>query len=187
MRLIWPCSRATTTANENTARYHRACRPPPNVVEEETITQAGKRLRARTCFRAFAALIDGKHATMGSELRTVLTVGAQTALDEHLGEHGLIRGYHNRGVLEEGWYRAIQSRRDRHGNHGWHVRRFRRAGSRPGRRWSRGYLERRNAALIDPVYSSAKTGEIQLTMNSFWNFRAYQASESSFARLKFVA
>ena len=26
---------------------------------------------------AFAALIDGKHATMGSELRTVLSVGAQ--------------------------------------------------------------------------------------------------------------
>ena len=46
-----------------------------DVVEEE-MTQAQK-VKGVDVLTAFAALIDGKHATMGSDLKTVLSVGAQ--------------------------------------------------------------------------------------------------------------
>ena len=46
-----------------------------DVVEEE-LTQSGK-IKGSDVLAAFAAMIDGTHATQGSELRTVLSVGAQ--------------------------------------------------------------------------------------------------------------
>ena len=45
-------------------------------VAEQTLTQALK-LKGTNVLSAFAAMIDGKHATSGSDLRVVLSVGAQ--------------------------------------------------------------------------------------------------------------
>ena len=63
-----------TGANENTADI-TGLNTAANVVEED-ISQANK-VKGSNVLSAFASLIDGQHATTGSDLRTVLSVGAQ--------------------------------------------------------------------------------------------------------------
>ena len=63
-----------STANEDTADI-TGLDTAANV-EEQTITQLLK-VKGADVLATFAAFIDGKHATGGADLRTVLSVGAQ--------------------------------------------------------------------------------------------------------------
>ena len=150
-------------------------------VVEEDLTQAEK-VKGADVLGAFAAMIDGKHATAGSDLKVVLSVGAQrlwmstlansgnaadTTISEFLTRAGIV--FSARGGIDTattaGKFGAFVGR----------ARGIEGAGMAPT--WSDGML------IVDP-YSSAKTGEIQLTMNTFWNFGLVRPS--NFARLKFA-
>ena len=169
-----------TGANEDPADI-TGLETAANVVEEE-ITQA-KKIKGADVLGAFAALIDGKHATMGSDLRTVLSVGAQrlwmstlantgnaadTTISEFLTRAGI--GLSSRGGIDT---------TTTAGKFGAFVGRGRGIeGAGVAAVWSDGML------IVDP-YSSARSGEIQLSMNTFWNFGLPRPA--NFARLKFVA
>ena len=150
-------------------------------VVEQTITVALS-VKGANVLSTFAAMIDGKHATSGADLRTVLSVGAQrlwmstlantgnaadTTISEFLARAGIV--FSARGGIDtattNGKFGAFVGR----------ARGIEGAGVAP--MWSDGML------IVDP-YSGAKTGEIQLTMNTFWNFGLPRPS--NFARLKFV-
>ena len=150
-------------------------------VVEQTITQALK-IKGVDVLSTFAAMIDGKHATAGSDLRVVLSVGAQrlwmstlantgnaadTTISEFLTRAGI--AFSARGGIDtattNGKFGAFVGR----------ARGIEGAGVAPT--WSDGML------IVDP-YSGAKTGEIQLTMNTFWNFGLPRPS--NFGRVKFV-
>ena len=151
-----------------------------NVVEEE-LTQAEKLVGADV-LSAFAAMIDGKHATSGPDLRVVLSVGAMrlwlstiaasgnaadTTISEFLTRAGI--AFSARGGINTA---------TTNGTFGAFVGRGRGlVGAGVAAVWSDGML------ITDP-YSGAKTGEIQLTMNTFWNFGLPRPS--NFARLKFT-
>ena len=169
-----------STASENTADIV-GLQTAADVVEQ-TITQALK-IKGADVLSTFAAMIDGKHATSGSDLRTVLSVGAQrlwmstlansgnaadTTISEFLTRAGIV--FSARGGIDT----ATTA-----GAFGAFVGRSRGIeGAGLAAVWSDGML------IVDP-YSGAKTGEIQLTMNTFWNFGLPRPS--NFARLKFVA
>ena len=166
-------------ADEDTADI-TGLKTAADVVEEE-IAQAAK-VKGADVLLAFAGLIDGKHATAGSDLRTVLSVGAQrlwmstlantgnaadTTISEFLARAGIV-------VSARGGISAVTTANA----FGGYVGRARGIeGAGVAAVWSDGML------IIDP-YSSAKTGEIQLSMNTFWNFGLPRPS--NFARLKFV-
>ena len=150
-------------------------------VAEETITQAGK-IKGADVLGAFGELIDGKHATTGSELRTVLSVGAQRLWMSTLANAGAsdttIAEFLKRAGIELSSRGGIDTATTAN-KFGAFIGRDRGlVGAGVAAIWSDGML------LIDP-FSSAKTGEIQLTMNTFWAFGLPRPS--SFARLKFVA
>ena len=118
-----------TGADEDTADI-TGLQTASHVVEEE-LTQA-KKIKGTDVLTAFAALIDGKHATTGSDLRVVLSVGAQRLWMSTLANSGnsvdtTISEFIRRLVSN------VFTRRHRHGNHERQVRGFRRAGP-----WHRG-------------------------------------------------
>ena len=151
------------------------------VVEEE-ITQAGK-ITGTGVLEAFAALIDGKHATMGSELRTVLSVGAQRLWMSQLANTGAsvdttIAEFLKRAGIELSSRGGIDeaTTADKFGAFVGRDRGL--VGAGIAAVWSDGML------IVDP-YSGAQSGNIQLSMNSFWSFGLPRPS--NFSRLKFVA
>ena len=150
-------------------------------VDEQTITQANK-VKGSNVLAAFAALIDGKHATMGSDLRVVLSVGAQRLWMSTLANTGAsvdttIAEFLRRAGIEMSSRGGIDTDTG-NGKFGAFIGRGRGLeGAGVAAVWSDGML------IVDP-YSSAKTGEIQLSMNTFWNFGLPRPS--NFARLKFV-
>ena len=166
-------------ANENTADI-TGLQTAADVVEEE-ITQA-KKVKGTDVLTAFAALIDGKHATMGSDLRVVLSVGAQRLWMSTLANTGnsvdtTISEFIRRAGIELSSRGGIDTATT-NGTFGAFIGRGRGIeGAGVAAIWSDGMI------VIDP-YSGAKTGEIQLTMNTFWAFGL--ARPASFARLKFV-
>ena len=166
-------------ANEDTADI-TGLQTAADVVEEE-LMQAEK-VKGADVLGAFAAMIDGKHATSGSDLRTVLSVGAQRLWMATLANSGgsvdtTIEEFLKRAGIETSSRGGIDTATT-NGKFGAFVGRARGiegAGVAPT--WSDGML------IVDP-YSSARSGEIQLTMNTFWNFGLPRPS--SFGRLKFV-
>ena len=151
-----------------------------DVVEEE-LTQAEK-IKGADVLGAFALMIDGKHATAGSDLRVVLSVGAQrlwmstlantgnaadTTISEFLTRAGI--SFSARGGIDTattaGKFGAFVGR----------ARGIEGAGVAPT--WSDGML------IVDP-YSSARSSEINLSLSTFWNFGLVRPS--NFARLKFA-
>ena len=168
-----------STANEDTADI-TGLDTAANV-EEQTLTQLLK-VKGADVLGAFAAFIDGKHATMGSELRTVLSVGAQRLWMSTLANSGgsvdtTIAEFLKRAGIEVSSRGGIDTATT-NGKFGAFVGRARGiegAGVAPT--WSDGML------IVDP-FSSARSGEIQLSMNTFWNFGLPRPS--NFARLKFV-
>ena len=133
-------------------------------VEEETLTQLLK-IKGANVLSAFAGFIDGKHATSGSDLRTVLSVGAQRLWMATLANSGgsvdtTIEEFLKRAGIETSSRGGIDTATT-NGKFGAFVGRARGiegAGVAPT--WSDGML------IVDP-YSSARSGEIQLTMNTF--------------------
>ena len=150
---------------------------------EEEITQ-DKKIKGADVLAAFAALIDGKHATMGSELLTVLSVGAQRLWLATLANTGAsvdttIAEFLRRAGIELSSLVAVSTTATTAGKFGAFVGRGRGLeGAGVAAVWSDGML------IVDP-YSGAKSGEIQLSMNTFWAFGLPRPS--NFARLKFVA
>ena len=149
---------------------------------EKTITQANKVKGAGT-LEAFAGLIDGKAAMQPSDLRTVMSVGANTlwshtlantgasvdtTIAEFLRRFGL--SWLTRGDIEsttgDGKFGALVGLA--RGIEGAAVMAM----------WDSGQLIR------DP-YTKAGTGEVALTLSYLWGFAAPRAS--NFARIKFVA
>ena len=168
-----------SNANEDTADI-TGLQTAADVVEEE-LMQAEK-VKGADVLGAFAAMIDGKHATSGSDLRTVLSVGAQrlwmstlantgnaadTTISEFLTRAGIV--FSARGGIDT---------ETTNGKFGAFVGRGRGIeGAGIAAVWSDAMI------LVDP-YSSSRAGSIELTMNTFWAFGLPRPS--SFARLKFV-
>ena len=152
-----------------------------DVVEEE-ITQA-KKVKGTDVLASFAALIDGKHATAGSDLRVVLSVGAQRLWMSTLANTGAsvdttIAEFLRRSGIELSSRGGIDTATSA-GKFGAFIGRGRGLeGAGVAAYWSDGML------IVDP-YADAKSGSIQLTMNTFWAFGLPRPA--SFARLKFVA
>ena len=167
-------------ANENTADI-TGLNTAANVVEED-ISQANK-VKGSNVLSAFASLIDGQHATTGSDLRTVLSVGAQRLWMSTLANTGAsvdttIAEFLKRAGIELSSRGGIDTETTA-GKFGAFIGRGRGIeGAGVAAVWMDGML------IVDP-YSGAKTGEIQLTMNTFWAFGLPRPS--NFARLKFVA
>ena len=148
---------------------------------EKTIAQSAK-VKGSDVLKVFAELVDGKHATEPGQLRTVLSVPANTlwahteartaasvdtTIAEYLRRWGL--SWMAREALSDattnnkfagyvGLGRGIE-------------------GAGVAAIWSAGELIR------DP-YSGAASGEVALTLSYLWNFGLVRAS--NFARLKFV-
>ena len=149
---------------------------------EKTITQANKVKGAGT-LEAFAGLIDGKAAMQPSDLRTVMSVGANTlwshtlantgasvdtTIAEFLRRFGL--SWLTRGDIEsttgDGKFGALVGLA--RGIEGAAVMAM----------WD-------SAQLIRDPYTKAGSGEVALTLSYLWGFAAPRAS--NFARIKFVA
>ena len=168
-----------STANEDTADI-TGLDTAANV-EEQTLTQLLK-VKGADVLGAFAAFIDGKHATMGSELRTVLSVGAQRLWMSTLANSGgsvdtTIAEFLKRAGIELSSRGGIDTATT-NGKFGAFVGRGRGIeGAGIAATCSDGML------IVDP-YTASRSGEIQLSMNTFWNFALPRPS--NFARLKFV-
>ena len=149
---------------------------------EKTITQANKIKGAQT-LQAFAELIDGKAATMPSDLKAVFAVGANTlwshtlantgasvdtTIAEFLRRFGL--SWMTRGDIETG------TAADDFGGFIGLGRGI--DGSAVAAVWEAGELIR------DP-YTDAAKGEVALTLCYLWDFGLPRAS--NFARIKFAA
>ena len=179
-RLTWLTFEGDSGANENTADI-TGLNTAANVVEED-ISQANK-VKGSNVLSAFASLIDGQHATTGSDLRTVLSVGAQRLWMSTLANTGAsvdttIAEFLKRAGIELSSRGGIDTATTA-GKFGAFIGRGRGIeGAGVAAYWMDGML------IVDP-YSGAKTGEIQLTMNTFWAFGLPRPS--NFARLKFVA
>ena len=151
-------------------------------VEEQTLTQLLK-LKGSNVLSAFAAMIDGKHATSGSELRTVLSVGAQRLWMSTLANSGgsvdtTIAEFLKRAGIEVSARGGIDTATTA-GKFGAFVGRSRGIeGAGIAAYWADGML------VVDP-YSSARSSEIRLSLHTFWAFGLPRPS--NFARLKFVA
>ena len=168
-----------TGADEDTADI-TGLQTAASVVEEE-LTQA-KKVKGTDVLTAFAALIDGKHATAGSDLRVVLSVGAMRLWMSTLANSGgsvdtTIEEFLKRAGIETSSRGGIDTATT-NGKFGAFVGRGRGLeGAGVAAVWSDGML------IVDP-YSSARKGSIELTMNTFWAFGLPRPS--NFARVKFV-
>ena len=152
-----------------------------NVVEQE-VTQAHK-IKGGNVLAAFANLIDGKHAAMASDLRTVLTVGAYRLWMHTLANSGnavdtTILEFLRRAGIEVIARGGIESNTAA-GDFGAFIGRGRGIeGAGVAAIWNAGQLVR------DP-YTSAAKGEVSVTLNHLWAFGLPRAT--NFARVKFVA
>ncbi len=151
-------------------------------VTEKEITQANKTAGA-SVIQAFAELIDGIHATMPSDLRTVMAVPAGqlwqytpantgTTVDTLIGEY--LRRFGLQWRIRDGI--ATDTAANSFGAIVGLARGLEGAAVCPV--WESGTLIR------DP-YSRAAQGEVALTLSYMWNFGLIRAS--NFARVKFVA
>ena len=147
---------------------------------ERTLKQADK-VKAPNTLAVFAAAIDGKHASSMSDLRVVASVGsnvlwlsqiAAAAADtktvaQFLKENGLM--WMTRGDLETA---------TADGDFGAYIAGGRGIeGAAVAAIWASGQLVR-------DIYSKSATGEIALTLNTWWGFEVVRASH--FSRLKFA-
>ena len=167
---------ATTAANDIVGLVSAA-----NVVEQ-TITQAAKVKGAGT-LAAFAALIDGKHASMTADLNVVLTVGAYRLWLATLANTGAavdttILEFLRRAGIETAARGDIEAATT-DGKFGAFVGRGRGiAGAAVAAVWE-------NGRLIRDEITKAASGEVALTLQYAWNFALPRPS--NFARIKFVA
>ena len=150
-----------------------------NVVEK-TITQANK-VKGKETLTAYAELVDGKHAESLQDLMVVASVGANTlwlteivnsaaenqTLAQFLGASGL--SWMTRADIDDA---------TGNGKFGAYIGRGRGiegAGVAPV--WADAQL------IVDP-YTSAKSGEVQLSLSTYWNFGLVRPT--NFARIKYI-
>ena len=150
-------------------------------ITEVTLTQANK-LKGAKWMELFAAMIDGKYAVDTSDLRIVMSVGANTLLMSTIDTAAVsldtsAQFLRNSGVT---WTaRGDIDTNTANGDFGAFVGRARgQAGSAVAPMWAGGQLIR------DP-YTSAKNGEVQLTLNYLWNFGVVRGG--NYRRVKFVS
>ena len=150
-------------------------------ITEVTLTQAHK-LKGAQWLALFAAMIDGKYAVDASDLRIVMSVGANTLLMSTVDTAAVsldtsAQFLRNSGIT---WTaRGDIDTNTANGDFGAFVGRARgQAGSAVAPMWAGGQLIR------DP-YTSAKNGEVQLTLNYLWNFGIPRGG--NYRRLKFVS
>ncbi len=166
-------------ANENTADI-AGLNTAANVVEV-TLTQANK-VKGPATLAAFIGLVDGKHASMESDLAICASVGANTLWASNLvdstadsvtvaqflraaGLSWIVRGDIDTNTAANDWGAFVGRQRGISG-----------AGVVPV--WNSG-------KLIRDEYSGSAKGEIAVTLATYWNFGLPRPS--NFARLKFVA
>ena len=149
------------------------------VVESE-ITQANKILGPGT-LTAFTGLVDGQYASMLSDLRTVISVGAyrlwETTIINAATENQTLAAFLREAGLM--WTsRGDIDTASANGDFGVFVGLGRGIdGAAVAAVWNAGQLVR------DP-YTSATKGEVQLTLNYFWGFKVVRPN--NFRRIKFV-
>ena len=151
-----------------------------NVVEG-SLTQALK-IKGAGVLAAFAALIDGKHATMAGDLNVVLSVGAYRLWLSTLANTGAsvdttILEFLRRAGIETAARGDIETATT---NNKWAAfvgRGKSIAGAGVAAVWS-------NGRLIRDEVTKAASGEVALTLQYSWNFGLPRPT--NFARLKFV-
>ena len=147
---------------------------------EKTLTQALK-VKAPETLAAFVELIDGQHATQASDLRVVASVGSNvlwsTTIHNATAENQTIQQFLTVAGIQ--WRtRADIDTATANGDFGAYIGRQRGIdGAGVAAVFSSGELIR------DP-YTSAKSGEVQLTLAYYWDFKLPRAS--NFARIKYV-
>ena len=150
-------------------------------VVERTITQANK-VKGPETLAEFVALIDGKHATMPSDLRVVAAVGANTLwrsrlVDSNADSTTVAKFLMDNGI-EWGVRGDIETATDAD-DFGAFIGRGRGIdGAAVAAIWDSGMLIR------DP-YSEAAKGQVALTLSHLWGFDLPRPS--NFARIKYVA
>ena len=151
-------------------------------VGESTLTQANKIKGAET-LGVFAGMVDGVYATRGEDLRVVASAGAHTLWMSTIGASGnaadtTILEFLRRAGVNPTVRGGIESN-TANGDFGAFVglgRGIR--GAAVAAVWEAGQLVR-------DVYTGAKKGEVELTLNYLWNFGIPRTA--NFKRLKFVA
>ena len=150
-------------------------------VVEKTLTQANK-IKGPETLTAFAELIDGKHASMPSDLKIVAAVGANTlwlgtvinSAADNMTLAEFLRGAGQLSWMTRGDIETATS----NGKFGAFIGR------------QRGIVNAgvacvwREARLIRDVYSEAASDETALTLQYSWGFKLPRPS--NFARLKFI-
>ena len=149
-------------------------------ITEVTLTQANK-VKGSRWMGLFAAMIDGKYAVDTNDLRIVMSVGANTLLMSTVDTAAVsldtaAQFLRNNGI---NWTaRGDIETATATGDFGAFVGRARgQAGSAVAPMWAGGSLVR------DP-YTSAKNGEVQLTLSYLWNFGIPRGA--NYRRIKFV-
>lgn len=150
-----------------------------DVVEKE-ITQANK-VKGKQTLTMFAELVDGKHAERIQDLMVVASVGSNvlwlTEVINSAAENQTLGQFLAASGLSWMTRAGIESN-SANGDFGGYIGRARGiegAGVAPV--WEDGQL------IVDP-YTGAKAGEVQLSMNTYWNFGLVRPT--NFARIKYV-
>lgn len=150
-------------------------------IAEKTLKQADK-VKAPETLAAFAEMVDGKHATGLGDLNVVASVGTNalwlsTIASAAADTKTLASFFRENGLM---WgVRGDLSGATTDGAIGAYIGRARGiAGAATAAIWN-------SAMLIRDPYTGAKSGEVALTLSTFWGFKIVRAS--NFARLKFVA
>ena len=148
-------------------------------ITEVEISQTNKVLPSQT-LSAFTSMIDGQYATMLQDLRVVAAVGAyrlwETTVANAQAENQTVGQFMRTAGLNWTARGGIESA-TADGDFAAFVGRARGIdGSAIAAVWNQGQLVR------DP-YSGAKKGEVELTLNYFWQFAIVRAA--NFQRVKF--
>ena len=150
-------------------------------MNEETITQSNK-IKAANTLALFSGMIDGLHAEDLGDLRVVASVGStrlwlETIANSAAENQTIAQFLKASGLM---WRtRAGIDTNTAAGDFGAAVglsRGIEGAGVCPI--WQ-------GAELIRDKWSGAKSGQVQLTLNAYWNFGLVRAS--NFQRVKYVA
>lgn len=149
-------------------------------INETTITQANK-VKGPETLMAFANMVDGIYASMISDLRVVTAVGAyrlwETTIANAAAENQTLAGFLRAAGLTWTSRGGIETD-TANGDFGAFVGLPNGIeGAAVAAVWNQGQLIR------DP-YSTATKGEVQLTLNYFWNFAIPRTA--NFKRIKFV-
>ena len=149
-------------------------------IGEKTITQANK-VKAVETLKAFTDLVDGKYSNMISDLSVVASVGSyrlwESTIANSAAENQTVAGFLRAAGLSWRSRGGIETATGNNKFGGYVGLPNGRAGAAVAAVW-------RGAQLIRDQYTSAVKGEVELTMNYFWNFKIPRTA--NFKRLKYI-